>query len=171
MPGRTSCRRACSLLYRGRYCGNKGRGPIKAISPFNTLNSCGNSSMEVERTNLPTLVSRCSSGNKSPEASRSSVIVLNLITLNIFPFFPGRSCRKNVPAPLLAKCSQRAITASIGQMTANTQSAMIKSVIRLKQCLYMIGSENKSLPHATPCMRRHTDYAVGFLVSFLITRG
>ena len=54
IPGRTSCLRACSLLYKGKYCTNSGRGPINAISPFSTLISCGNSSIEVERTKRPT---------------------------------------------------------------------------------------------------------------------
>ena len=77
--------------YKGKYCTNSGRGPINAISPFSTLISCGNSSIEVERTKRPTGVRRSASGSKLPSASRSSVIVLNLITLNIFPFRPGRS--------------------------------------------------------------------------------
>jgi len=68
MPGRTSCRRACSGEYSGKYCGNKGRGPIKDISPLNTLISCSNSSIEVLRTNLPTLVRRCALGSRLPSA-------------------------------------------------------------------------------------------------------
>ena len=47
--------------------------------------------MERERTILPILVRRTSSGSSLPPASRSSVIVLNLIALNILAFLPGRS--------------------------------------------------------------------------------
>ena len=91
IPGRTSCLRACSGEYSGRYCGSSGRGPISDMSPFRTLMSCGSSSIDVERTNLPTFVRRCASGNKPPSASRSSVIVLNLMTLKFFASLPGRS--------------------------------------------------------------------------------
>lgn len=132
IPGRTSCRLTCSLLYRGKYCTNSGRGPINAISPFSTLTSCGSSSMLVERTNLPTLVNLCSSGRRLPSLSRSSVMVLNLITRKIFPLRPGRSWVKKAPAPLLAKCNQRVIRSSIGQMTANTQKTRMKSISLLK---------------------------------------
>ena len=137
IPGLTSCLRACSLLYSGKYSGNSGLGPTKAMSPFNTFNSCGNSSSEVERTNRPTLVNRSASGNNLPSPSRSSVIDLNLITLNSFPSFPGRSCVKNTPAPLLAKCNHTAITANTGHITNNTHDTMTKSSKRLKQCLYI----------------------------------
>lgn len=91
MPGRTSCLLACSSLYRGRYCTNNGRGPIRAISPFNTLKSWGSSSMEVARTIFPMEVIRKSSGNNSPWQFFRSFMVLNLMILNIFPSFPGRS--------------------------------------------------------------------------------
>ena len=56
-----------------------------------TLKSCGSSSIEVDRINLPNLVKRCSSGSNFPFSSTLSDIVLNLITLKILLFFPGRS--------------------------------------------------------------------------------
>ena len=82
--------------------------------------------MDVERTKRPTLVNLSLSGSRLPSASRSSVIVLNLITLKILASFPGRSCVKNAPAPLLAKCSQMVIINNIGQMIVNTQKTRIK---------------------------------------------
>ena len=118
--------------------------------------------MEVERTKRPTLVSRCSSGNKLPPASRSSVMVLNLITRNIFPSLPGRSCRKKAPAPLLAKCNQTVMTRSIGQMANNTQRTMMKSINRLKKCLYI----NKRI-HRAACNAMHT--ATGYEITRIIS--
>ena len=134
MPGLTSCLRACSLLYNGKYCGNNGLGPISDMSPLRTLTNCGNSSIDVERTNLPTFVRRASSGNRFPLVSHSSVMVLNL---NNRPSFPGRSCRKNAPAPLLAKCSQTATMSRKGHITSNAHNAKMKSITRLKKCLYI----------------------------------
>ena len=61
------------------------------MSPLSTLNSCGSSSSEVERTKRPTRVNRRSSDNRLPSASFSSVIVLNLTTLKILAPLPGRS--------------------------------------------------------------------------------
>src|SRR5690606_34232549 len=49
IPGHTSCLRRCVSLYKGRYCTNKGLGPTRLISPFNTLINCGISSNEVLR--------------------------------------------------------------------------------------------------------------------------
>ena len=108
---------------------------VVTISPFRTFISWGNSSIEVERTKRPTFVNRSASGSKLPSASRSSVMVLNLITLNTFPPFPGRSCMKKAPVPLLAKCNHKVTTNNIGQITTNTQKTMIKSINRLKKCL------------------------------------
>lgn len=138
IPGRTSWRRACSFEYKGRYLTNNGLGPIRAMSPFNTFISCGNSSMEVERTKLPTFVSRCSSGSSSPFSPRSSVMVLNFITLNILASLPGRSCRKNAPAPLFAKCNQMVTTSKIGLMHSSAMRDIQKSKNLLKKFLYII---------------------------------
>ena len=51
----------------------------------------GISSNEVDRTSLPIFVNRCTSGSKFPSPSRSSVMVLNFTTRNIFSFLP-RTC-------------------------------------------------------------------------------
>lgn len=88
--------------------------------------------MEVERTNLPTFVSLYASGRRFPLASRSSVIVLNLTTLKIFPFLPGRSWRKKAPAPLLAKWSH-AVTAARGMdnmRRAEPEAAMSMALLK-----------------------------------------
>ena len=87
---------------------------MMAMSPLSTLNSCGSSSSDVDLTNLPTLVSRSVSGRRLPSASRSSVIVLNLITLKISPCSPGRFWKKNAPVPLLAKCNHMVTNSSTG---------------------------------------------------------
>src|SRR5690625_4192926 len=89
MPGSTSCLLFCSSLYKGKYFGNKGLGPIKLISPLSTLMSCGISSREVLRTKLPTLVNRSASGNKLPSLSFLSFIDLNLMILKMRSSFPG----------------------------------------------------------------------------------
>lgn len=44
---------------------------------------------------------------------------------------------KKAPAPLLAKCNQRVINNSIGQMMDNTQNARVKSIPRLKKQEYI----------------------------------
>ena len=110
---------------------------MSAISPFNTLISCGNSSKDEERTNFPTFVNLCASGNSCPSVPRSSVIVLNLITLNIFASFPGLSWVKKAPAPLFAKCSHIVTTNKIGDITINAINEIQKSRNRLKKCLYI----------------------------------
>src|SRR5699024_2231967 len=79
IPGLTSCLLDCSLLYKGKYSINNGRGPIKLISPFNTLNNCGNSSKLNFLMTFPVLVILSSFGNKLPRSSVSFVIVLNLL--------------------------------------------------------------------------------------------
>src|SRR5699024_3853342 len=71
IPGLTSCLLDCSLLYKAKYSINNGRGPIKSISPFNTLNNCV--------MTFPVLVILSSFGNKLPRSSVSFVIVLNLL--------------------------------------------------------------------------------------------
>lgn len=75
--------------------------------PFNTLNSCGNSSMLVRRSQRPHGVIRGSSatlktgpriGLKGRSSARrispSLDIKQNLYITKGFPFFPARSCRK-----------------------------------------------------------------------------
>ena len=137
MPGRTSCRRDCSALYNGKYCIKSGRGPIIAISPFSTFINCGNSSILVFLTNRPNLVIRCTSGNSLPSGPFFSFIVLNLIILNGLPLYPGRSCKKNAPAPSL-KISSRMVTINRnGQIINSTQSTTKKSIMRFKKCLYI----------------------------------
>lgn len=92
--------------------------------------------MDVDLTNFPTFVSLSASGSRFPLASRSSVMVLNLTTLNILLFLPGRSWKKKAPAPLFAKWSQ-AVTAARG--SANTSKAhpeATTSRVRLKKSRY-----------------------------------
>ena len=124
--------------------------------------------MDRDLTNLPTLVSRCASGSNLPSASRSSVIVLNLITLNILASLPGRSCvnitgSKNrrrqallppeavpsllgegvggeaPPAPLrLTQYNHTVTTISTGLMQISAMRLIQKSKNRLKKCLYIL---------------------------------
>ena len=108
-----------------------------AISPFNTLINCGNSSMERERTILPIFVRRSASGNKFPPESRSSVIVLNFMALNIRAFFPGRSWVKKTPAPLLVKWRKIIRRSNMGQITNRTIKTITKSNPRFNPLLYI----------------------------------
>src|SRR3977135_3366707 len=50
--------------------GTSGRGPMSVMSPFSTLNSCGNSSSLVARSRAPSLVTRESErlGARGPAA-------------------------------------------------------------------------------------------------------
>ena len=107
--------------------------------PFDHVQQLGISSSEVDRTNRPAFVSRCSSGSRFPAASRSSVIVLNLMTLKIFSFFPGRSCRKKAPAPLLTIVSQPHTIRKMGLMMINPERERVKSSRRLMNFLYIFG--------------------------------
>src|SRR5699024_7799761 len=78
--------------------GTGGLGPIMLISPFNTLNNCGNSSKLVFLKKLPTLVTLGSPSkvlNPDPIFTALSTIVLNLIILKILPSLPSLSCLKN----------------------------------------------------------------------------
>ena len=58
--------------------------------------------------------------------------------LNIFPLYPGLSCKKNAPAPLLAKCNQIVTTNNIGDMQIKAMSEIQKSKNHLKKCLYIL---------------------------------
>ena len=60
------------------------------VSPYAKIGE-GSSSTEVARTIFPMGVIRKLSGKKFPRQSFRSFMVLNLMILNIFPFFPGRS--------------------------------------------------------------------------------
>jgi hypothetical protein len=51
--------------------------------------------------------------------------------LNIFPFFPGRSWKKNAPAPLLAKCSQIVTTRNNGDKHIIAKNESTKPNTRL----------------------------------------
>lgn len=106
------------------------------MSPRSTFQSWGSSSMEVERTSRPTRVRRRASGSRLPSASRSSVMVLNLRMRNIRPLRPGRSCRKNAPAPRLAKCSHTVTTPNGTAKTMSDTPETSISIRRLKKCLY-----------------------------------
>ena len=112
------------------------------MSPLRTLTSWGNSSIDIERTNRPTLVRRASSESNCPCASRSSVIVLNLTILKILPSFPGRSWRKKAPAPLLAKCNHNVTTNNNGLRHISTKNAIQKSKNRLKKYLYILDNQS-----------------------------
>ena len=92
--------------------------------------------MEVERTKRPTLVRRWASGRSLPSASRSSVIVLNLTTLKILAFLPGRSWKKKAPAPLLAKWSQVVTAAKGMDKTRRAEPEAAMSMARLKKSRY-----------------------------------
>ena len=70
--------------------------------------------MEVLLTNLPIRVSRCSSGRRFPLASRSSVIVLNLMALKIFSDLPGLGCMKKGDLPWFAMKSNMEIATRTG---------------------------------------------------------
>lgn len=99
--------------------------------------------MERERTILPIFVRRSASGNKFPPESRSSVIVLNFMALNIRAFFPGRSWVKKTPAPLLVKWRKIIRRSNMGQITAKTKKATIKSIVRFKKQEYSITFVNQ----------------------------
>lgn len=92
---------------------------------------------ERERTILPIFVRRSASGNKFPPESRSSVIVLNFMALNIRAFFPGRSWVKKTPAPLLVKWRKIIRRSNMGQITNRTIKTITKSNPRFNPLLYI----------------------------------
>ena len=57
--------------------------------------------------------------------------------LKILPSFPGRSCVKNTPFPLLAKNNQTVTTNRIGERQMSAINAIQKSKNLLKKCLYI----------------------------------
>ena len=59
------------------------------------------------------------------------------MTLNILPSLPGRSCVKNAPAPLLAKCNQIVIINNMGHIINSAINTIVKSIMRLKKFLYI----------------------------------
>ena len=109
--------------------------------------------MLVLRTNLPAFVSRSLSGNNCPLESRASFIDLNLIILNILASLPGRSCRKNAPAPLFAKCSQIVTTSKICDKKINAINEKQKSISLLKYlryilCKNLLGTDEHKTAHS-----------------------
>lgn len=114
IPGLTRCLFRCSALYRGRYEIRRGLGPIRLISPFRTLISCGISSREVFLIKLPSGVIRSWSGNRFPSASFLSFMVLNFTIPKIFPSFPGLFWKKK-GLPLLENNNNMVIPIRIGE--------------------------------------------------------
>lgn len=136
MPGRTSWRRACVLLYRGRYSTNNGLGPMRLMSPLSTLMSWGISSKLVLRMNLPTGVRRTASGRRFPTASFFSFIVLNLMTLKSLPCLPGRVWVKK-GLPELAMESRIVMSRNRGDSSSRAMRLRRKSRDGLKILLYI----------------------------------
>ena len=66
IPGVTSSRLRCQSLQLYDSSMGSGRGPTSDISPESTFSNCGNSSSDVRRINLPTLVTRAEF-NSPPE--------------------------------------------------------------------------------------------------------
>lgn len=138
MPGLTSCRLFCRELYKDKYSANKGLGPIRLISPLITFNNWGISSKEVLRMNLPISVNRSESGNKLPFLSRLSFMVLNFMIRNIFSFLPGRDWMKK-GCPWLDIRRKMVIRRKTGERMMRAKRDMVKSMRRLRKCLYMLG--------------------------------
>src|SRR5690606_24678901 len=73
---------------------------------------------------VPTVVKRSASGSKFPEASFLSFMGLNLMTLKIFAFLPGRRWKKKgLP---LAKNNKKVTKKNIGKRIINPMNAMLK---------------------------------------------
>ncbi len=128
-PGRTSCLRACSDEYSGRYCIRSGRGPTILISPRRTLMSSGSSSRLVDRNRRPKGVNRLLSGSGFPSQSTASSMVRNFIISNGWPFRPGRCWRNNTGRPNFVRISNATI-AKTGTSTASAVAATNISKIR-----------------------------------------
>ncbi len=75
---------------------------------------------------MPKDVNLCSSGNNSPLESVSSVIVLNLYNVKIFPFNPGRFCLNMTGEPNLSR-TKTAVINNMGDRTINANNAQQKS--------------------------------------------
>lgn len=145
IPGSTSCRLCCSLVYKGRYCSNKGLGPTKLISPFNTFINWGISSREVFLTKRPIGVKRWASGKRFPSSSLRSFIVLNLTTRKILPFFPGRLWKKN-GSPRLDIARTITTVKKTGDKRRRPKRAAEKSIARFPMRWYIMGHKiNESL--------------------------
>src|SRR5690606_34510276 len=114
------------------------------MSPLITFNNCGISSSDVFLINLPTAVSRSASSNKFPEASLLSFIVLNLISLKILPFLPGRGWMKK-GFPEFATASNTVIMKNTGVRTTSPVKLTIKSINDFKKNRYRI-TQVKKLP-------------------------
>src|SRR3546814_10579986 len=127
-----------------------GRGPIRLMSPFITFKSCGISSKEIFLTNLPIAVSRDASGSKFPKASFLSFMVLNLMTLNILPFLPGRSCRKKTE-PLLERKNKTEVKKKMGnnKMKAINRSeehtSDLQSLMRISYAVFCLKKKKTTL--------------------------
>ena len=144
IPGRTRRRRISSGVYLATSRGRGGRGPIRLMSPWITLNSWGSSSIEKRRIKPPTGVIRgsflslnmtslvllppCSWARR---ASASTTIERNLIILKVLPSRPTRSWRKNT-GPRSVKYTARAVIIMTGLTIISAREAMTISKIRLE---------------------------------------
>ena len=58
------------------YRGTSGRGPMRVMSPFSTLTSCGSSSSLVARSTAPSLVTRESAWPVTSGSARSAPLTI-----------------------------------------------------------------------------------------------
>ena len=128
IPGFTSCRRACSGVYRSRYWTRRGRGPTRLMSPFRTLNSSGSSSKLSRRRSMPKPESRASSGRRFPSRFRRSRIVRNFSSVNGLPPNPGRTWRKRTGDPS-RKRTRKTMRRSTGESTTRPDKERNRSNI------------------------------------------
>src|SRR5216683_607285 len=127
MPGFTSCRLACSGVYRSRYSITSGRGPTRLNSPRSTFHNCGSSSRLMARSHRPSRVSLTSSPRSLPSPSRASVIVRNLTSSNTFASFPGRLCRNSTGLPSFIRTSAATIAITGDRHTSSAAAITLSN--------------------------------------------
>ena len=139
---------------------HQGLGPINAISPFNTLSSCGNSSNDVERTIFPHFVSLTSSGNGSP-FRQTHPSLFKLDHLEYLSILTGSGLNKECSSPFVGKMKPNGHSQQYGaKRQIRATKLIIKSNGRLKSAytyLYFFSAFN-NLPSITYHNARLNNY-------------
>lgn len=96
IPGRTeNTPSALRAIINSCWLVRHGRGPTKDISPTKTFQICGSSSSLSLRKTRPTEVIIALSASCEGTSGAARLIVLSLISLNVFSFLPILDCLNN----------------------------------------------------------------------------
>lgn len=159
MTGRVAVNDTRKPLLSARKCIDCMRcGPTRDISPESTLNSCGNSSIELRRRSRPTRVTRGSFRVTTRRAVGSIVslyIERNFSTLMMRSLYPCRFCLKRIGPPV---SSQIAIAATSITGQTNNRDRVANTISKTR----FIRRRFRAAMEPDPSTRAHSQRACRF---------